>query len=416
MAEASTLLCSKCKKTTPKIGDTKCEKCLKRMERDKNYQKQRRKNQKQTGNSKCPSKRENIQAYRDYVITPCLNAPPYLNALSMLPVMMPMVTVPNMMRGTLPHSTIQQPAKRPRGSSTSHDQVLTEDGKLADWHRVKSLMNENNILTMQCAAWQSRDQVLTTPERVKATMDEKGVCLLPNFVKLDGNFRDFVHQLSGKRGWECIFQKLSAKRSTPNNGDRKRWQLYGDQQSKLQTITNKLFTNLLRKIGLDGKQKVVTTNKSTRKSQRLRKKDRPPTTYVFEANLLLAKAGCAAQAFHTDERQHGEYDNVKTYPFSIIVGVSKRAYLDVVLANNGSPVRVVLCQGDVLFFRGDVIHRGTENPWNHDNYRMHCYVDPTVDDKGIPYTRQENATIPCDFQYTDFDPYKKLAGPDAPLY
>ena len=416
MAEASTLLCSKCKKSTPKVGDTKCEKCLKRLERDKNYQKQRRKNQKQKGNSKSPRKRENIQAYPNYVMAPWLNVQPYVNALPMLPGIMQMMTVPNMMSGTLPRSTIQQPAKRPRGSSTSHDQVLTEDGKPADWRRIKKLMKEINILKMQCAAWKSRDKMLTTEELVKTAMDKNGVCLLPEFVRLDEQFRDFVRQIPNKGAWRNIFQKISAKRRTPNGGDKKRYQLFGKHQSELQKITDKLFTNLLKKIGLNGTKKVVTTNKSTRKSSRSRQKPGSPTSYVFEANLLLAKAECAAQAFHTDERKDGAYDNVKTYPFSIIVGVSERAYLDVVPAKENNPVRVVLCQGDVLFFRGDVVHRGTENPWDHDNYRMHCYVDPTVDNDGKPYTRQENATIISDCQYTDFDPYKKLAGPEFPLY
>ena len=407
MAEASAILCNRCNSCPAKVDHKKCETCL---NDDRVYQKRKRENEKQ--NSAVLKK---SQLWPNY----CNNSLAFpLNAFMFSPTIMfpqnkmgcgPVAPTQNVMHvAPIPLTT------RSRDSNTSHDEVLTEDGKIDNWCRIQTLQKEINLLTMKCSGWQSREKLITTTKQVKKTMDAHGVCLLSNFAKADllGNkLENFLNNLPSNEAetvWDCIFQE-SNERLQVNNGDKKRLQLCTKQKLRLNKETKTFFDELIKSIGL----KLAPTDNSAR---RISARPQRRCQYVHEANLLLAKQGCEAQAFHADESVPGTYEEKKNYPFSIIVGVSDRAFLDVVLPHDGSPVRVLLCKGDVLFFRGDVTHRGTENPWDRDNYRLHCYVDPTRNDTGDLYKRVENTTIICKSQYPRFKPYQKRVGPTPPLF
>ena len=40
------------------------------------------------------------------------------------------------------------------------------------------------------------------------------------------------------------------------------------------------------------------------------------------------------------------------------------------------PVRVLIKQGDCLFIRNDILHRGCENMSDFDHHRLHCHIEP----------------------------------------
>ena len=83
----------------------------------------------------------------------------------------------------------------------------------------------------------------------------------------------------------------------------------------------------------------------------------------------------------------------KWFPFSIMIGVEDYTFLDY-QDDTGVVNRICIQKGDLLAFRGDVPHGGTENIANHVHYRIHAYVDT----EKLRDDQKSNSveTIPCD--------------------
>ena len=83
------------------------------------------------------------------------------------------------------------------------------------------------------------------------------------------------------------------------------------------------------------------------------------------------------QAFHLDvgPRPWSLSSNKQFFPFSIMIGIEDYTFLDVVDCDEESTRRICIQKGDVLAFRGDIPHGGTENKIDHAHYRIHAYID-----------------------------------------
>lgn len=93
-------------------------------------------------------------------------------------------------------------------------------------------------------------------------------------------------------------------------------------------------------------------------------------TRVSKWQLLVSKPGCAPQAPHAD---YDPQPNVHK-AFGCLVAIQDATTLDVFLGvNHEVRTRVCLSQGDVLLFRGDLIHAGSAYPLR--NARLHVYFD-----------------------------------------
>ena len=104
------------------------------------------------------------------------------------------------------------------------------------------------------------------------------------------------------------------------------------------------------------------------------------------------------QQLHCDVKQQWFYNTAKSnvkFPFSIIVGVENYSFLDFVHVRKQNTLqRICFQKGDLLFIRGDIPHRGTENSAEHEHYRVHIYCDPAgikEDDKS-----ERDVTMPAD--------------------
>ena len=100
------------------------------------------------------------------------------------------------------------------------------------------------------------------------------------------------------------------------------------------------------------------------------------------------------QAFHLDVGPHRYgYVRQQWFSFSLMIGIEELSYLDY-QDKNGQIFRIGIRRGDVLAFRGDIPHGGTENAANHTHYRIHVYVDSA---KLREEMRSDaDRTIPCD--------------------
>lgn len=68
-------------------------------------------------------------------------------------------------------------------------------------------------------------------------------------------------------------------------------------------------------------------------------------------------------------------DDELSYSGSAIVATSFKddTFLDILPRGKEKYVRILLKRGDMLWFRGDVAHRGVENNKDEHHYRIHCY-------------------------------------------
>jgi ectoine hydroxylase-related dioxygenase (phytanoyl-CoA dioxygenase family) len=107
---------------------------------------------------------------------------------------------------------------------------------------------------------------------------------------------------------------------------------------------------------------------------------------------LLSKKGCRQQHWHTDY----DCDALATMPdesvpFSVLLALQDQTFLDVIPKSIRlseplqQPTKLQLNPGDVVVFRGDLVHAGSAYP-NEENYRIHAYVDP------VNFKRKRNAT------------------------
>jgi len=127
-----------------------------------------------------------------------------------------------------------------------------------------------------------------------------------------------------------------------------------------------------------------------------------PLSAVHDVVILESLAGCQQQQYHTDydlkelqQLQHPQQD----MPLGVLIALEDHTKLMVKgLARPtaaGSLSRrpgyaVNLDQGDVLIFRGDLIHAGSA--YAHRNIRLHTFIDSDQ------VQRQPNATYPTSTQ------------------
>ena len=116
--------------------------------------------------------------------------------------------------------------------------------------------------------------------------------------------------------------------------------------------------------------------------------------------ILKSQPGCHKQMSHLDYVPTPAFNEVingddkSKIPLLVLVSLMENTYLDIwensiELMNgsyDGEPVKstkMLLGKGDVLVFRSDVIHAGSE--YQHENIRLHCYLDS-------PFINRENDT------------------------
>ena len=104
--------------------------------------------------------------------------------------------------------------------------------------------------------------------------------------------------------------------------------------------------------------------------------------------LIKSKPGCKPQLAHMDYENTAEFKrcilNNKQVPLLVLVSLQPKTYI--YLWENSSkviqgtykddpiePTKIELKEGDVLVFRADTIHAGSD--YNEENIRMHCYLD-----------------------------------------
>ena len=262
--------------------------------------------------------------------------------------------------------------------------------------RIRHLELENRHLQMSLRASFARESVSIPPTAARHAMqevEEKGVCLVPGLADITKGFKEFIFcRQQGLQSWEYVFQRVRGW--VPDRGDKKRCQLVTNEdfrgtkppRPELQRLTAGMYKRLFSKLGVS--------------------KD-----YVYEPNVLMSILGAGNQPWHCDVASENKYQGCKKFPFNIIIGVSDIAFLDIVPPSSGSPVRVLIRKGDVLIFRGDVVHRGVEYKFNKTmdktilNFRLHCYIDPKTTDDGAAYIRPVDKTYPNYKTYDSFDPY-----------
>ena len=110
-----------------------------------------------------------------------------------------------------------------------------------------------------------------------------------------------------------------------------------------------------------------------------------PTDYV----VLLSRARCSEQLPHTDITQEdlqNVTDDLEEMPLGCIISLSDNTTLDVwpgafgktfwKCDNNSQKYRwdrIDLDVGDVVVFRGDLVHAGSA--YRNENVRLHCFLD-----------------------------------------
>ena len=71
------------------------------------------------------------------------------------------------------------------------------------------------------------------------------------------------------------------------------------------------------------------------------------------------------------------------YPYGMIVGVSDNSRF--LISNNKNRIKTIyINKGDVIIFRGDLVHAGAE--YYSENVRLHAYID------SVKYKREKNIT------------------------
>ena len=111
-----------------------------------------------------------------------------------------------------------------------------------------------------------------------------------------------------------------------------------------------------------------------------------PAHKVDATVVLLSLPDCKAQVVHTDYGPETLGDSVAhehngKMPLACLVALTDNTFLDVwpcAIRFDGSrkfkPMQIRLCAGDVLIFRGDLVHTGAACG-QVANVRIHAYLD-----------------------------------------
>jgi len=104
--------------------------------------------------------------------------------------------------------------------------------------------------------------------------------------------------------------------------------------------------------------------------------------------IIKSKPGCKPQLAHIDYENTTEFQsciqNGKNIPLLVLVALQPNTYIylwenssKVIQGTyNGEPIKptkLELKEGDVLLFRADLVHAGSD--YDEENIRMHCYLD-----------------------------------------
>jgi ectoine hydroxylase-related dioxygenase (phytanoyl-CoA dioxygenase family) len=105
-----------------------------------------------------------------------------------------------------------------------------------------------------------------------------------------------------------------------------------------------------------------------------------------DAVVLQSKPGCAAQKVHADYNVFDMKHHNSTIPYSLLLALDEHTRLIVYpgsqrLSEKGNEDHfhqsvVYLSPGDVVFFRGDLLHAGCA--YDAKNARVHMYLDSTT--------------------------------------
>jgi hypothetical protein len=116
--------------------------------------------------------------------------------------------------------------------------------------------------------------------------------------------------------------------------------------------------------------------------------------------LIKSKPGCKPQLAHMDYENTEEFQicirNNKQVPLLILAALQPNTYIylwekssnviqDTYKGPPIEPTKIKLKEGEVLVFRADTIHAGSD--YDEENIRMHCYLDST------DVERNENRTF-----------------------
>ena len=232
--------------------------------------------------------------------------------------------------------------------------------------------------------------VTTSIDNAHKKMLDREVALVPAAYGVTKALCDVMEWADKNQAFDCVFQLPHHPDDKVNVGDGKRSQLTYDEDWRKSHPCRRQKAPLawLREGELDRLRKLIG---------QLGLKH---GAYHLSPTVLRSLPGCTPQAFHCDVDCEGAFNGWDEPPFNIIVAVDDReTFLDVFLAGSADPVRVMMRQGDVLLFRGDTKHRGSEHRCGRQtpHFRLHCYVDPTS------YDRPHNRTK-IDHTHTCWEP------------
>ena len=84
------------------------------------------------------------------------------------------------------------------------------------------------------------------------------------------------------------------------------------------------------------------------------------------------------QHSHCDSEIENQYYKSSQFRFSCMIGLEEYTFLDIKKPKANTHQRILIESGDVLFFRNDIAHRGTQNNSDFTHYRLHCFIDPVA--------------------------------------
>lgn len=107
--------------------------------------------------------------------------------------------------------------------------------------------------------------------------------------------------------------------------------------------------------------------------------------YLRDLVIIRSEPYCKRQKLHHDyDVNELRVIKKKNYPYGIIVGISDHSRF-IISDDKQSRTRTIhIDKGDVLIFRGDVLHAGAE--YYSENVRLHAYID------SVKYKRKKNKT------------------------
>ena len=191
---------------------------------------------------------------------------------------------------------------------------------------------------------------------VLADLRGNGFCVLQNWLKLPADNSGVLEKMRE----ETIFEHFNLV-PTPTG-----CKFTTSRGSGRRVQTKKIFSN-----------KLLTWGDISKQLDELFTNVWPDCQLKYEATRLCSKGQAPVQGVHCDNAEEGSYSKHHKFPVDVMISISHKddTFLDIRPTGTNKNVRVLLRRGDLLIFRGDVAHRGVENPSENPHYRLHVYVD-----------------------------------------